>query len=97
MHSTSLDHLVHLFKILLSDAHPVRSKKSRIPHGNGVGESSGQRVPPADVQSGGDPDNVQSVAGSTMLQFAKTRKLSIERSDLRKYVFTFFDSLSQSR
>ncbi|KAL0682456.1 hypothetical protein Bca4012_049303 [Brassica carinata] len=64
------------------DAHPVRSKKSRIPHGNGVGESSGQRVPPADVQSGGDPDNVQSVAGSTMLQFAKTRKLSIERRSL---------------
>ncbi|CAF2138205.1 polycomb group protein EMBRYONIC FLOWER 2 isoform X1 [Brassica rapa] len=65
------------------DAHPLRSEKNRIPPGNGVGESSGQRVLPADMQSGGDPDNVQSVAGSTMLQFAKTRKLSIERSELR--------------
>ncbi|CAH8254643.1 unnamed protein product [Arabidopsis lyrata] len=51
-------------------------EKSRIPPGkhyerNGGAESS-QRVPPADVQSCGDPDSVQTIAGSTMLQFAKT-------------------------
>ncbi|ESQ43452.1 hypothetical protein EUTSA_v10012944mg [Eutrema salsugineum] len=74
------------------DAHSARSEKSRIQPGKlhertGGAESSGQRVPPgtspADVQSCGDPDYVQSTDGSTMLQFAKTRKLSIERSDLR--------------
>ncbi|CAN8302285.1 unnamed protein product [Cochlearia groenlandica] len=70
------------------------SEKSRIPPGKhyeriGGAESSGQRIPPgpspADVQSGVDPDYVQSIAGTgnTMLQFAKTRKLSVERSDLR--------------
>ncbi|KAL1197306.1 Polycomb group protein EMBRYONIC FLOWER 2 [Cardamine amara subsp. amara] len=73
------------------DAHSVRSEKSRIPPGKHYerigGAESSQRVPPgtspADVQSCGDPDSVQAMAGSTMLQFAKTRKLSIERSDLR--------------
>jgi hypothetical protein len=81
----------HSFLFLLSDAHSVRSEKSRIPPGKHYerigGAESGQRVPPgtspADVQSCGDPDYVQSIAGSTMLQFAKTRKISIERSDLR--------------
>ncbi|EFH70223.1 hypothetical protein ARALYDRAFT_891359 [Arabidopsis lyrata subsp. lyrata] len=58
------------------------SLKSRIPPGkhyerNGGAESN-QRVPPADVQSCGDPDSVQTIAGSTMLQFAKTNKLSIQ-------------------
>ena len=84
----------HSFLFLLSDAHSVRSEKSRIPPGKHYerigGAESGQRVPPgtspADVRSCGDPDYVQSIAGSTMLQFAKTRKISIERSDLRKYV-----------
>lgn len=38
-----------------------------------------------------DPDSVQSASGSTLappalLQFAKSRKLSVERSDPRKYV-----------
>ncbi|CAF2321667.1 unnamed protein product [Brassica napus] len=74
------------------DAHSVRCEKNRIAPGKhceriGVAESSGQRVPPgtspADVQSCVDPDSVQSMVGSTMLQFAKTRKLSIERSELR--------------
>ncbi|CAG7909636.1 unnamed protein product [Brassica rapa] len=73
-------------------AHSVRCEKNRIAPGKhceriGVAESSGQRVPPgtspADVQSCVDPDSVQSMVGSTMLQFAKTRKLSIERSELR--------------
>ncbi|KAF8110425.1 hypothetical protein N665_0084s0035 [Sinapis alba] len=74
------------------DAYSVRCEKSRLLPGKhseriGIAESSGQRIPPgtspADAQSCGDPDSVQSIAGSTMLQFAKTRKLSIERSDLR--------------
>jgi hypothetical protein len=44
----------------------------------------------ATPQSYADPDCVQSIPGnnlapSTMLAFAKTRKLSIERSDPRKY------------
>lgn len=41
-------------------------------------------------QSYADPGCVQSVSGnnfaSSMLLFAKTRKLSVERSDPRKYV-----------
>ncbi|EFH67540.1 predicted protein, partial [Arabidopsis lyrata subsp. lyrata] len=58
------------------DSFPIDSRQSRIPPGkhyerNGGAESS-QRVPPADVQSCGDPDSVQTIAGSTMLQFAKT-------------------------
>ncbi|CAH2070437.1 unnamed protein product [Thlaspi arvense] len=74
------------------DADSVRSEKSQMPpvkqsEKTVVAESPGQKAPPvtspADVQSCGEPDNVQSAAGSTMLQFAKTRKLSIERSDLR--------------
>jgi len=49
-------------------------------------------VSSATPQSYADPDCVQSISGSnlapsTMLAFAKTRKLSIERSDPRKYVF----------
>lgn len=91
-------HACLLCNVLYSDAHSVRCEKSRITPGKHCAESSGQRVPPgtspADVQSCGDPDSVQSIAGSTMLQFAKTRKLSIERSDLRKYVLTFFDFMS---
>ncbi|THF98865.1 hypothetical protein TEA_009832 [Camellia sinensis var. sinensis] len=48
-------------------------------------------VSTASAQSFADPECVQSVSGShlappTMLQFAKTRKLSIERSDPRKSV-----------
>lgn len=89
---------MHIFLYLFSDAHSVRSEKSRIPpakHYERIGgPESGQRVPPAttspaDAQACGDPDYVQSIAGSTMLQFAKTRKLSIERSDLRKYARIF--------
>lgn len=84
----------HSFLFLFADAHSVRSEKIQIPPGKHYerigGAESDQRVPPgtspADMQSCGDPDYVQSIAGSTMLQFAKTRKLSIERSDLRKYV-----------
>lgn len=42
------------------------------------------------LHSSYDPDCVQSISGHnvtpTMLQFAKTRKLSIERADLRQYV-----------
>ena len=48
-------------------------------------------VSSATVQSNADPECVQSIpagnlAPPAMLQFAKTRKLSIERSDPRKYV-----------
>lgn len=48
-------------------------------------------VSTATVQSNADPECVQSVPASNLappalLQFAKTRKLSIERSDPRKYV-----------
>lgn len=43
-----------------------------------------------------EPDSVHSVSGSnltppTMLQFAKTRKLSIERADPRRYVLSFIN------
>ena len=43
------------------------------------------------LHSSNDPDCIQSISGHhiapTMLQFAKTRKLSIERADPRQYVF----------
>ncbi|XP_019058067.1 PREDICTED: polycomb group protein EMBRYONIC FLOWER 2 isoform X2 [Tarenaya hassleriana] len=77
------------------DAHSSKTEKSRIPPGHNVlydriwGTEHGQgALPSASVadsaaQSCADPDYVQSIAGSTMLQFAKTRKLSMERSDLR--------------
>lgn len=53
------------------------------PNGAGVSSATGHLYP--------DPDSVQSVPGSTLappalLQFAKSRKLSVERSDPRKYV-----------
>ena len=48
-------------------------------------------VSSATVQSNADPECVQSgpasnLAPPALLQFAKTRKLSIERSDPRRYV-----------
>lgn len=53
------------------------------PNATGVSSATGH--------SYADPECVQSLPGSNlappaMLQFAKTRKLSIERSDPRKYV-----------
>lgn len=48
-------------------------------------------------QSYADTECVQSVLGYTahpaMLQFAKTRKLSFERSEPRKYVSSCFDNV----
>ena len=46
-------------------------------------------------QSYSDSERVQSVSGNNLappalLQFAKTRKISMERSDPRKYVLVFF-------
>lgn len=53
------------------------------PNATGVSSATGHSYP--------DPDCMQSLPGSSlappaMLQFAKTRKLSVERSDPRKYV-----------
>ncbi|OIT07064.1 hypothetical protein A4A49_54063 [Nicotiana attenuata] len=53
------------------------------PNGTGISSAIGHLYP--------DPDSVQSVPGSTLaspalLQFAKSRKLSVECSDPRKYV-----------
>lgn len=49
------------------------------------------------IQAYPDPDCVHSASGNNfsppaMLQFAKTRKLSIERSDLRKYVWFILEN-----
>lgn len=56
-------------------------------------------VSSATAHSYADPECVQSLPGSNlgppaMLQFAKTRKLSVERSDPRKYVCWSYFSLS---
>lgn len=53
------------------------------PNATGVSSATGHSYP--------DADCMQSLPGSSvappaMLQFAKTRKLSVERSDPRKYV-----------
>ena len=49
-------------------------------------------------QSYSDSERVQAVSGNNLsppalLQFAKTRKISMERSDPRKYVLDFFSSI----
>ena len=55
-------------------------------------------VSSATAHSYADQECVQSLPGSSlappaMLQFAKTRKLSVERSDPRKYVYQSYSNI----